>query len=312
MDNICKFLSNKDLSTCRCLNKLWSSLVFNALKKRSTNDSGPTINLSNVRSRGEDVSEYLKFLVGRKFKSIEWCRACKLTVFMDGKRNIASECVPTFIEQCARLVKCYQQSIPSITFMYHDLSDVLITEVVDNADFQCMFGGLEEIRFSVARLHHCYIKEDPAHLIRLLNSMPILTKLTLCYSRMFQQFLADEPTDFYCSALSGFKRLSQLIHLTITLNYFSAALLNNLNTMSSLTLLRIFVQGEADFNPKLFDFLRSKCPALKELHLIRLGALDAWSDAGHEFPCNDPEWYTNTRRLEAEFPHIKIVVEKRY
>lgn len=309
-DNICRFLPNKDLLTCRRLNHYWNAALVKILKLRGP-VAGPTIIITNAKTKGKDISSHLKFLGDRKFKSIEWIRYYKFDVFMDGTRNISEPNIPDFMERCVKLVTLYGQQVVSLDLKYQDMSDVLLIEVLRCPRFKTVFAELKEIRFAVARLHHTSEK-DPQHLVKTLNSIPNLTKLTLCYTRMFQQFMADDPCDYYCLTLSKLNRLSKLEHLTISLNYLSFCFIKDLYIMTSLKFLKIFVQGEADFNCALFDFLRKKCPALQELHLIRLGALASWSNSGEDFPDNEPEWLEKTRQLELEFPNIRVVVEKRF
>lgn len=309
-DKLCRLLSNKDLLTCRCLNRYWHSSTVKILKERGA-ENGPTIKITNAKSKGKDILSHLEFLGDRKYQAVEWIRTYKLDVFMDGSQATSEQSIPNFIAHCVQLVKLYGQHVVSMDLKYQDMSDVLLIEVLTNANFQTLFTLLKEIRFAVARLHHSS-PEDPQHLVQTLNSIPQLTKLTLCYTRMYQQFMDGEPSDYYCLTLSELNRLPKLEHLTISLNYLSFCFIKDLDVMPSLTFLKIFVQGEADLNLAIFEFLRTKCPALKELHLIRLGALASWSDSHEEFPDNEPDWLERTRRLEMEFPNIRIVVEKRF
>lgn len=309
-DKICRFLSTKDLMTCRRLNRFWHSSTVRILKERGA-ENCPMVIITNGKSKGKDISAHLKFLRDRKYTSIEWIRTYKFDVFMDGPQNTNEQSTPNVMGNCAKLISLYGQQVVSMDLKYQDMSDVLLTEVSNNPHFSTLFTGLKEIRFAVARLHHSSL-EDPQCLVNMLNSMPNLTRLTLCYTRMFQQFMADEPCDYFCMTLSELNRLSKLEHLTISLNYISFCFIKDLNIMQSLKFLKIFVQGEADLNLALFEFLRKKCPSLKELYLIRLGALASWSHAHEDFPDNEPDWLTRTRQLEIEFPRIQIVVEKRF
>ncbi len=289
------------------MNHVWNSSIVKTLKKRGV-ENGPMIKISNAKSNGRDISTHLKFLADRKFKSIEWTRAYKLDVFMDGP---VQSTVPDFMRLCVNLMKLYGQQVVSMDWKYQDMSDVLLIEVLNDPNIKTFFPQLKEIRFAVARLHHCS-EEDPQYLVKTINLMPNLTKLTLCYTRMFQQIMVDDPCDYYCLTLSKLNRLSMLEHLTISLNYLSFCFINDLDTMSSLKLLRIFVQGEADFNCALFEFLRVKCPALQVLYLIRLGSLASWSNSPVDFPDNEPDWLEKTRQLELKFPNIRVQVEKRF
>lgn len=309
-DKICRFLSNKDLLACRRLNCYWHSSTVRILKERGA-ENGPMVKITNGKSKGKDISAHLKFLGDRKYKPVEWIRTYKFDVFMDGSADTSEQSIPNFMGHCVQLIKLHAQRVVSMDLKYQDMSDALLIEILNSSHFQTLFTALKEIRFAVARLHHSS-PEDPQYLVKTLNSMPNLTSLTLCYTRMFQEFMTDDPCDYFCLTLSKLNRLSKLEHLTISLNYLSFCFINDWNVMSSLQFLKIFVQGEADLNRAVFEFLRNKCPSLKELYLIRLGALASWSNSPEDFPDNEPDWLERTRELEIEFPRIKIVVEKRF
>lgn len=301
--------------TCRRLNHYWNSSTVKILKERGA-WNGPTIKITNAKTKGKDIATHLRFLSdGRKFKSLEWIRTYKLDVSMDGTNNISEQSIPDLLGHCVKLVQVHGQQVVSMDLKYKDLSDTLLIEVLNNPNFEILFTELKEIRFAVARLHHSS-PEDPQHLVRTLNSIPNLTRLTLCYTRMFQhqhhKFAADDPCDFYCMALSKLKRLPKLDQLTISLTNLGFWFFKDLAEMSSLKLLRIMVQGEADFFVKIFEFLREKCPSLRELYLIRLGEQESWPQSTQDFPDSEPDWLENTRKLKLEFPNIKVVVDKRF
>ncbi|KAJ6644014.1 hypothetical protein Bhyg_08979 [Pseudolycoriella hygida] len=306
---ICKYLPVTDLIQCRRVNRDWNLTVGRILKKRGV-ENGPMIKITNTACSYKDISAHLKFLADRKTYFIEWVRAYKLDISIHSFHNMSEPRIRDFMADVVKLITLHGQQVVSIDLKYKDMWDNLLTEVLIDSHFKILFNGLKEIRFAIARLHH-YNPEEPLCMIETLNSIPNLTRLTLCYTRTFQSH--DEPFDYFCSILSKLDRLPQLEQLTVSMTYLSFFIFNGLPEMSSLRLLRIFVQGKARRNIVLLVFLCEKCPSLKELILIRLDSLPMCCNCNNKlFLNNDPDWLNFTRKLEILFPNLKIVVEKRY
>lgn len=284
--------------TCRRLNLYWNSAVGRTLKKRSA-ENRPIVKLIN----SDQLASHLKFLENRK--PIGWYRAYKFDMFMD----VFSSTIPGFIIDGLKLIDLYNQNVVSIDLKYKHMYDQRLDVLLNNSGFVRLISGLKEIRFAVAHLYH----KDLQYLIEILNKIPNLTRLAFCYSGMYMERVPDEQCDYYSKSLNQVNCVSKLTHLTVCVNYLKFNFIENLTMMANLKFLKIFIQGEPPaFVPGLFEYLRTKCPALKELYLIRLGALKSWCSTENDFPDNEAEWLRINLQLENEFNQIKIVVEKRY
>ncbi|KAJ6640966.1 hypothetical protein Bhyg_05899 [Pseudolycoriella hygida] len=71
-DEICKYLSTKDLLTCRMLNSRWNSTIARIFKLRGA-ENGPIVNLTI-----ENIETHLKFLDNKK--PLEWTRSYQLEI----------------------------------------------------------------------------------------------------------------------------------------------------------------------------------------------------------------------------------------